>query len=257
MEPIKKQLNPDGSKRIIAVSDIHGNLDYFKGLLSKVNFGENDILVIIGDFTEKGPGGLKTLRYLMQLSQKYEVYTLCGNHDIWALLLDGNLESTDESVIDYMAQKPECLAREMCDDIGFEFTPACGYEVVREMLLSEFSEEFDFLRKMPTLLETPHYIFVHGGIPEDRNNAFSYLKYDNFMHCGRKFDKWVIVGHWPVMLYHQNIVNANPVFDYESKIISIDGGCVLKDDGQLNALIIPYEGSDDFGFEAYCNFPSA
>ncbi|MBR4953381.1 MAG: metallophosphoesterase [Oscillospiraceae bacterium] len=256
MEPIKKQLNPDGSRRIIAVSDIHGNLDYFKGLLSKVCFGENDILVIIGDFTEKGPGGLKTLRYLMQLSQKYEVYTLCGNHDIWALLLDGNLESTDESVIDYMAQKPECLAREMCDDIGFEFTPACEYEVVREMLLSEFSEEFDFLRKMPTLLETPHYIFVHGGIPEDRNNAFSYLKYDNFMHCGRKFDKWVIVGHWPVMLYHQNIVNANPVFDYESKIISIDGGCVLKDDGQLNALIIPYEGSEDFSFEAYCDFPS-
>ena len=29
----------------------------------------------------------------------------------------------------------------------------------------------------------------------------------------------------------------------------------LKDDGQLNALIIPYEGSEDFSFEAYDPFP--
>ena len=35
----------------------------------------------------------------------------------------------------------------------------------------------------------------------------------------------------------------------------IDGACVLKDDGQLNALIIPYEGSENFSFEAYDPFP--
>jgi len=257
LEPIRKQLHIESSRRIIAVSDIHGNLDYFKGLLKKVGLCENDVLVIIGDFTEKGPGGLKTLRYIMELSKKYDVYTLCGNHDIWALLLDGVLEPSDESVIDYMTRKPECLAREMCDDIGYKFSPDCEYEALRDMLLNKFSDEFDFLRKMPTLLETEHYIFVHGGIPEDEHNGFGYLKYDDFMHCGRKFPKWVIVGHWPVMLYHENIVNANPVFDYDAKIISIDGGCVLKDDGQLNALIIPFEGSEDFEVVAYDSFPKA
>ena len=44
--------------------------------------------------------------------------------------------------------------------------------------------------------------------------------------------------------------------DYPARrVISIDGGCSLKDDGQLNALIIPYEGSEDFSFEAYDPFP--
>ena len=257
MQPRKLKLSSPVRGRIIAVSDIHGNLEYFKGILEKVGFSENDTLVIIGDFTEKGAGGLKTLRHIMKLSETHNVITLCGNHDIWALLLDGELESADESVIDYMTRKPECLAREMCDDIGFAFSADCEYEPLRDMLLREFRAEFDFLRKMPTLLETEHYIFVHGGIPEDGGNAYAYLKYDDFMHCGRKFDKWIIVGHWPVMLYHENIVNANPVFDYASKIISIDGGCVLKDDGQLNALIIPYDGSEDFAFEAYCSFPKA
>ena len=38
-------------------------------------------------------------------------------------------------------------------------------------------------------------------------------------------------------------------------IISIDGACTLKDDGQLNALIIPEEGSEDFSYMAYDKFP--
>ncbi len=110
------------------------------------------------------------------------------------------------------------------------------------------------------MLETAHYTFVHGGLPEGDPSgwdAWQCMKYDHFMTTPRRFDKWVIVGHWPVMLYHENIVDANPVFDDEKKIISIDGGCVLKDDGQLNALLIPRDGSTDFSCSAYDPFPAA
>lgn len=41
-------------RRIIAVSDIHANMRYFRGLLEKVNFSERDELIIDGDFLEKG-----------------------------------------------------------------------------------------------------------------------------------------------------------------------------------------------------------
>ena len=57
------------------------------------------------------------------------------------------------------------------------------------------------------------------------------------------------------MLYLPDRVCANPIIDRGHKVISIDGGCTLKDDGQLNGLIIPYEGSEDFSFEAYDPFP--
>ena len=83
------------------------------------------------------------------------------------------------------------------------------------------------------------------------------MKYEHFMERAGPQKKWTIVGHWPVMLYHENTVEANPVFNYEKKIISIDGGCVLKDDGQLNALIIPEAGSTEFSFVAYDPFPLA
>ena len=82
----------------------------------------------------------------------------------------------------------------------------------------------------------------------DRVNAL--LKTD------RRFNRWLVVGHWPVMLYGENIVCANPIIDRERKIISIDGGCTLKDDGQLNVLILPEIDSEDFSFVGYDPFPT-
>ncbi len=81
------------------------------------------------------------------------------------------------------------------------------------------------------------------------------MRCDAFMNTGRSFEKWVIVGHWPVVLYGTDRVCANPIIDRQRHIASIDGACVLKDDGQLNALIIPWDGSDSFGYVYYDPFP--
>lgn len=66
-----------------------------------------------------------------------------------------------------------------------------------------------------------------------------------------------MVGHWPVTLYDPRIPSAAPIIDRARHIISIDGGCVLKLDGQLNALIIPEESSPDFSWTAYDGLPTA
>lgn len=42
-------------KRTIVISDIHANLPYFKALLEKINFSDDDILILNGDFLEKDP----------------------------------------------------------------------------------------------------------------------------------------------------------------------------------------------------------
>ena len=91
----------------------------------------------------------------------------------------------------------------------------------------------------------PKTIFVHGGLPRkdlddtDGLNAWNYLKYDNFMTSAPVFDKYVVVGHWPVMLYGDREFCHNPVINREKKIISIDGGCGIKRDGQLNLIELP------------------
>lgn len=249
-------LPPD--RRILVVSDVHGNLPYLRGLLEKVRFSQDDVLILAGDLLEKGPFSLDTLRYVTALAKTHTILAVSGNCDWWIPLMYS--VGTVEDNLWYINNKPFCLARQMCAEQGIPVSPDMDYLAMRDTLAARYPEEFDFLRAMPEVLDTPHYIFVHGGLPEgapETWDAWACMKYDHFMETDRRFDKWVIVGHWPVMLYHENIVDANPVIDREKRIASIDGGCVLKDDGQLNALIIPRDGSEEFTFAAYDPFPTA
>ena len=61
---VERPTIPSG-RRILAVSDIHGNLPYFDGLLKKAGFGADDTLIIAGDFLERGDYCLATLRRVM------------------------------------------------------------------------------------------------------------------------------------------------------------------------------------------------
>lgn len=56
-------------------------------------------------------------------------------------------------------------------------------------------------------------------------------------------------------LYHPHIPCATPIFRRAEKIISIDGGCALKADGQLNLLVLPEEGSENFTCHHYDGLP--
>ena len=49
------------NRRAFAISDIHGDLDCLKGLLDRIGFSRNDILLLLGDLVEKGPKNLETL----------------------------------------------------------------------------------------------------------------------------------------------------------------------------------------------------
>ena len=249
-------LPPD--RRILAVSDVHGNLPYLRGVLEKARFSPDDVLILVGDLLEKGRQSLDTLRYVTALAKTHTIYAVSGNCDWWVPLMYE--VGTVEDNLWYINHKPFCLARQMCAELGIEVAPDMDYIAMRDRIAAHYRAEFDFLRAMPEVLDTPHYTFVHGGLPEgapETWDAWSCMKYDHFMTTPRRFDKWIVVGHWPVMLYHENIVDANPVFDDENKIVSIDGGCVLKDDGQLNALVIPRDGSEDFSVVSYDPFPTA
>ena len=49
-------------RRVIAISDIHGNLPFFDALLKQIALTQEDILVLDGDMLEKGRDSLPLLR---------------------------------------------------------------------------------------------------------------------------------------------------------------------------------------------------
>ena len=210
------------NRRVIAVSDIHGNLPFFQALMDQIRLSPEDILVLVGDMLEKDE-------------------------------LDEHFFSV------YLPQHPESTLRQMAREGGFEQLE--DLPRLREDLRRAFPRERAWLASLPTILETEHLVFVHGGIPSlermEELDRWRCMKNDDFLGQGRSFPKWVIVGHWPVTLYDPNIPSAAPILLRDRKIASIDGGCVLKLDGQLNALILPSEDSEEFSWDAFDGLPVA
>ena len=142
------------------------------------------------------------------------------------------------------------LFEEMCVEQGLSFNTVEEVRRSQKEVLGRYEKELDFLRSLPTIIDTRNFTFVHSGLPRaeieelEGTPSRSCLKVDAFLDQDLSFPKWVVVGHWPVCLYDGRRIQSNPIFLPERKIISMDGGCGLKSDGQLNLLIIPDEDAD-------------
>ena len=82
MPPVRIQpISLPPGRRVLVLSDIHGNLPLLRGLLDKVGLSKEDILIILGDIGERSRTSLETLQYVMELHRRYTVYTVMGNCD--------------------------------------------------------------------------------------------------------------------------------------------------------------------------------
>jgi len=248
---------PSG-RRVLAVSDIHGNLPFFKGLLEQVSFSTDDVLILVGDMLEKGKNSLELLRFIMQLEQTHTVYPLCGNCDglVLRFFEDDNWDSG--FFTNYLPAHPESTLRQLADEMGFSAWD--DLPAFRTAVRKAYPDIWKWLKELPTILETDQYVFVHGGVPSlehmEELDSWKCMKNDNFLMQGHFFPKYVVVGHWPVTLYDPAIPSSAPIMDHEHRIISIDGACVLKVDGQLNALTIPDITQPHFTWQAYDGLPT-
>ena len=117
--------------------------------------------------------------------------------------------------------------------------------------------EIAWLDDLPHILDAGSHIFVHGGLPSENLaglDDWACMKNDAFMEQELSFSRWVVTGHWPAFNYCHQIPCHNPIVNAPKRIIAIDGGCVIKDSGQLNAFLIE---NGAFSFEAVDSLPPA
>lgn len=249
---IRIQTAPAPAGRVIAVSDVHGHADYLRGLLAQVRPAPEDALVIVGDLLEKGPKNLETLRAVMALSQTLPVYWVMGNCDpVTEELLD---PARAEGVRRWIEMSPNRLFREMMTEAGIGMDALADMEAFRREMEARFAPELAFMTNLPHVLKMGKYTFVHGGItdaPLETQEPYSVMKNDRYVEKGYAFDSWVVVGHWPTQLLGRTGQACTPYVEQARHIVCIDGGCVLKEAGQLNAMVIPDVNADAFSFESY------
>lgn len=261
MNAVVRPIDLPPGRRVLVVSDIHGNLPFLRGVLAKAGFCKDDILIVLGDILERNEGSLDALRYVMELSKTHTIHTILGNCDnITPSFIDHRGDIPEAFFHGWFSRLGEkCLLVKMAHLAGVGLDSEADYAKARTVIAQQFREELDFLRSLPHIYVNQDYLFVHGGVPrEDRLeglDAFGCMKNDDFLGQGHAFRRWVVVGHWPVTLYRPQIPSAKPLLIHDRHIASIDGGCVLKADGQLNALILPREPGGEFSYVAYDGFP--
>lgn len=242
------------TKRILAISDIHGSLDLLKALLEKLSYrpGE-DALVILGDLVQKGPQNLDTVRFVMELSKNENVFVLMGNNDLFAL------EGPDEEVFQHASYfRERSVLGEMALAMGLPLPQSVEEtHAIREKAETAFSEELAFLRGLPHILETEKFFFAHAGL-ENENLEEQNLEYvlatPRFHETAHHlFRKMLVVGHWPVANFRTNSLSCFPLLNRACNALSIDGGNTIKRFGQLVGVILNnetgswiWEGVDGF-----------
>lgn len=249
---VKRVSLPEG-RRVFAVSDIHGGLTPLRQAMDQAGFSKDDILFVVGDYAERGLENLAVFREIMGLCQTHTVYPLMGNTDLSRLewLSEGGRQAAQEfwdtsvRLRDYYGSG---LLWDMCRETGMTLTSAEELEAAIPALRQHFQPELSFLQNLATIIETEQYIFVHGGLPHERLDEFSgmsawpYLKNDAFIDKGVCFDKWLVVGHWPVALYRSDRYCHAPFVSEKQHILGIDGGFGVKRDGQVNLVELSPKG---------------
>ena len=100
------------------VANLHGCFDKFKDLLRKINFTDNDVMYVLGDTVDVGD---ESMALLCDMSMRYNIIPIVGEHDLRALKLDDDmLVIAGDNVLDFsltryvryaMEKKTSCVMR--------------------------------------------------------------------------------------------------------------------------------------------------
>ena len=182
--------SPAAAQRIVAVGDVHGNVDGFSAILQSTGLldgdghwaGGNATLVQTGDFTDRGDDVRAAMELLIRLEAEAaeaggRVVVLLGNHEvmnmmrdvryvtpaIYATFADARSEARHaEAYADYRAWA-DASGRPSEDEAAWSASHPLGYFAYQEAFEPD-GHYGRWLREKPVIARLGGTIFLHGGI---------------------------------------------------------------------------------------------
>ena len=171
--------------RHLAIGDVHGCANAFKTLLSYVELRDDDTVIMLGDYVDRGPDSRAVVDTVIELGNVYDVIPLRGNHEI--MMLDSREKKSwfhawmtyggDATLNSYAASPGETGSFADIPDSHIDF----------------------FENKLRPYYECEAHFFVHANVDakialtEQPDAALYWKKYRNpERHCSGKF---MVCGH--------------------------------------------------------------
>lgn len=200
--------------RIIAITDIHGELDKLNSLIDKLAVSNDDTLIFMGDYIDRGPDSKGVIDKVIAMGDVCRCIYLKGSHE-YAYL----------------------KAREGERYYTHLFWTYGGVQTVESY--GNFDEIYkvhgEFLDNLKSYYMTDDYLFVHAGIRPDipfdsqDERDFYYIR-GEFIYKKHNLPQKIIFGHTDF---------KEPQVQVDK--ICIDTGCGKYPNALLTAVILPEE----------------
>ena len=209
------------NKRIFAIGDIHGCFESFRELVeSKIKLQQNDKLILLGDYIDRGNQSKAVVDYIIQLQRKgFDIIPLMGNHE--SMLLDA-IENGERLLL-------------WIYNGGSKTLESFSIKSLKDL----DSIYIDFFKGLPFYYSYKNFLFVHAGFNDEIDNPFG-DKYSLIWQCRKEYknpaliNKTIIHGHCLV-----TVSNCKERVQANHQVIDLDTGCVFSDMvgyGRLTAL---------------------
>jgi serine/threonine protein phosphatase 1 len=193
---------PLSPRRVYAVGDIHGRFDLLSQLIALIDADvaarpvSAPMIVILGDFIDRGPGVLPLIKLMMALQNERSVVVLQGNHEAAMLAaLNGDYAAL-EGWLSHGGWST--LAAFGIDEA--RYGDAQPRELIAQAQRVIPIEVRDWLARLPISFETNSHFFVHAGvrpgIPLERQRAEDLLWIrEEFTDSDYDHGRVVVHGH--------------------------------------------------------------
>lgn len=167
--------------RTLAIGDIHGSLTALKALEEFVGYTDEDTIVPLGDYVDRGPNSMEVIDYLIDLKKSHKVITLKGNHEV----MMENARDSEQELYFWILNGGEATLE------SFNVANLKGVD----------SKYWDFIHSCARYHETENHILAHAGLEPDvplKKQSDEFLFWHRILktephHSG----KTLVCGHTP------------------------------------------------------------
>ncbi|MBR6712507.1 MAG: metallophosphoesterase [Selenomonadaceae bacterium] len=227
VEGIIPKVNDTPYKRILAIGDVHGQFAKLQSLLKKVSITEDDLVIALGDYIDRGDGVADVLKWVMENKDKSNYIFLRGNHE--QMMLDA-LKSNGADRITWIIN-------------GGKATIFALRELNSKKIIP-FNDILNFVENLPQGYSIKvggrTYFFCHAGVdsakPLDKQDDYFLLWSRSEFFNTYDGDDVIISGHSPIRYYFDyDANNTRPLKVPGKNIIMVDTGAYTRG-GRLSAV---------------------